>query len=187
MRLFLLHRPGVIGCQGKVMEIASPHEIVISGDVELPVSHRTEERAARIFCPKLNLERMRLNVGDSVVCLTKDNYAVEMLFSGAETPNREYKLTGYEIRYSGEFDFPRNGEIPEQHIFYGQVIESGTIEKSGRVFTVHKIHIRAAGENRQKILLESGNQVRKTGETISVVTGAPLMGSSIEIYPIQAY
>ena len=187
MGLFIMRRPGLLGLTGRITDLPSPHMVTISGEVELPVSRKKEIRSANIWFPRLNAGKMKLKIGDMVVCITKDNFSVEMLFDGAETPSKVYDLKGYEIRYTGIFDFPEKGETKEQHLFCGQVISSViTKGRSGKALTVTDIHIRSAGKNETRTVIEAGSNLRKEGDMIHVVTGPPAWSDGRAFYPVQA-
>ena len=177
MGLFLLHRPGIIAVQGIVTGVFG-QRLDISGDVYLPVSRKTEKRSAQIYMNRTpNFEK-----GSTVIALTKDNFAVEALFTGAETPDKSYILEAFTVRYSGIFDFEKTEAAGEQHLFSGQVIES--VQKNELTYT--KIHVRSANKNLERIVVEPGDIIRKKGDTVTVITGPPYVSQNgTEIYPTK--
>lgn len=177
--LFLLRRPGLIVCEGEVIE-AVAGSVTIKGDTYLPVSRRTETRTARLTLPQSC--KLFPRVGERIVAVTKDDFGVETLFNGAEPNWKQFDLKAYAIRYSGSFDFEEKNGIPEQHVFSGQVLSS-TLTGN---FTVTKMHIRVCGQNEVRYVVEEGSIQHKKGEPITVVTEKPTKGASgIEYYMVK--
>ncbi len=136
-RLVVLRRPGILVVQGTVVDIRY-NTVTIENDVELPVSGCLDKRMARlVFENERCFADLALQPGSKVVASTRDNFLLEMLEEGGETDDKEYVLSAYLIRYSGSFDFKEHNDIPEQHVFAGNVLDavSGVRKSSGRPWT----------------------------------------------------
>ena len=184
MSLFPLHRPGLIVVSGTVTDVDGI-SVTVSGDVDLPVSKKTVKRFARIKFPKgFSSARMKLKVGENIIAITEDDYAIEALFQDAETPDEMYNLKSYSIRYSGVFDFEEKNGVEEQHLFSGQVINSKIVKTSSGLLTVTNIHVRVANSNEERIVVERGEVKRTKGSSIIITTKKPVYSeTNIPYYP----
>ena len=184
--LFVMHRPGLVAVSGTITEIDGI-SVTVAGDVWLPVSKKTERRLCRLRFPRdFSKSNLKLKVGETIIAITEDDFPVEALFQDCETPDECYNLKAYSIRYSGVFDFEARGKTEEQHLFSGQVLESRILQmQNGSYKTVTKLHVRVAGQNEERLIVEAGEVKRAPGESCIVTTGKPVYGKSgIPYYPV---
>lgn len=183
--LFVMHRPGLVAVSGTVTEIDGV-SVTVAGDVWLPVTKKVERRLARLRFPRgFSNSKMKLKVGETIIAITEDDFPVEALFQNCETPDDLYELKAFSIRYSGVFDFEARGNAEEQHLFSGQVLESRILQmQDGSYKTVTKLHVRVAGQNEERMIVETGEVKRNPGESCIITTGKPVYGKSgIPYYP----
>ena len=172
-QLFILRRPGIIVVSGLVTE-ANGDEVVIENDCYLPVSQRTEKRRCRVQFPAGRARSLSLTEGAFVIASVKDDFRVEMLMEGGETPDREYRMAGFQIRYTGPFDFARHGREKEQHVFSGSILSSRSGGSEGRFWTLATIGWKRRGEAECRDVVLWGKDkppACETGRRTILVTG----------------
>lgn len=120
-QLIIFARPGIAVVSG-VVRYAEHGKVLVENNVYLPVSKKMELRQMEISFPESKLTRMRLKPGNFVLATIKDNDpALDEVIHGGEVPDKVFHVTGYNIRYSGSFDFDAYSEYDETHVFSGSV------------------------------------------------------------------
>lgn len=120
-QLIVFARPGIVVISGQV-RYAERGLVVVENNVYLPVSKKFELKQIEISFPENQIAKMRLKPGNFVIATIKDNDpGLDEVIHGGEVPNKTFYVSGYNIRYSGSFDFAGYGEYDETHVFSGTV------------------------------------------------------------------
>ena len=175
--LFVMRRPGILVVSGLVQEIDGD-TVVIENKCYLPVSQKEEPRRCRITFPSGKVGNLGLTAGAFVIASTKDDFRVEMFMEGGETPDQEYCLTGYQLRYNGSFDFDRHGSEKEEHVFAGNILSLKTGETaSGHKWTKVRLAWKKKGQEEVRDIFywgEDGDTLRDIqGSRVIFVCGEP--------------
>jgi len=169
--LFPLRRPGILVVSGIVKEI-NGDEVVIENDLQLPVSGTVQSGRAHLDVSGTDISKMRLKPGDTVIASTSDNFLVEMLKEGAESPDKDFYLKAHTIRYNGSFDFDRHGTEKEQHVFSGTVVSAQSGRSRDKIYTRMVIAWKKNGKDTVRNIVFFGKESmeKKVGSRIITIT-----------------
>lgn len=105
--MFVMRRPGVLVVSGTITDIQD-NVVVLENKFFYPVSGQEEKTRCFLESKFDVIQRMRLTIGTSILASTTDDFMIEMLLEGGETPTRDFHLKAYTIRFNGSFDFDQH-------------------------------------------------------------------------------
>ncbi len=137
--IFILRRPGLIVISGTVKEIRDGG-LVIEGDHAFPISGPDTVKV-NLNVSNDVISNMRIQKGASVIASTTDHFLVEMLQDGGETPDREFSLDAFVLRYNGSFDFDPHGDSAEEHVIAGIIKTAKKLTKTKNNLPIYQVTV----------------------------------------------
>lgn len=187
--MFILRRPGILVIKGLVTEVTDS-TVRLEDCFFYPVSRREETTTCILDCEEEYLQRIQLKTGAKILAATTDDFKIEMLLEGGETPVREYHLRGYRFCYNGSFDFERYMDSKEQHVFSGTVMSVNSGEKQGYTWNRLMLGWSQNGKNERRNIVYWNDQgislADKEGQRLIVVTGEPKAREGVRYYQASA-
>lgn len=186
--MFVMRRPGVLVVSGTITDIQD-NVVVLENKFFYPVSGQEEKTRCFLESKFDVIQRMRLTIGTSILASTTDDFMIEMLLEGGETPTRDFHLKAYTIRFNGSFDFDQHNDQKEQHVMAGTILAVTSGQKQGYTWNRMTIGWRKNGkEEKRNIVYWNKDNIQLAGQAgnrVIVVTGERKVTGGYEYY--QAY
>ncbi len=156
--LVVTGRPGIIVVSGYVKSV-QPEEVVIENNCYLPESKKLMRKRLRIHFETPNQTAKRLKINEFVIATVRPTSELIRVWEGRkEDSYEEYAAFGFNVRYTGSFDFPAYGQSEEEHVFCGAIEPvKVTRDKTGRVWSSIHVFWRRAGKTEERQLLHPSN------------------------------
>lgn len=169
-QLIIFARPGIAVVSGTVRYVERG-KIMIENNLYLPVSKKIETRQMEIDFPESKVRNLKLKVGAFVLATIKDDDpALNEVIHGGETNTTVFSVSGYNIRYSGTFDFDGYGNYKETHVLSGKVQDIIRGDDGYVKFTLASWKCGQPIESTISIPLKRAPGI-KDGQKVAVVTG----------------
>lgn len=165
--MFILRRPGILVVSGTVADVKDDGMIILENSFLYPISGQEEKTRCYLECKSDTIKRLHLETGTSIIASTTDDFLIEMLMEGGETPSRDFHLKSYTVRYNGSFDFECHKNQKEQHVFSGTLIAANNGIKQGYTWNRAVIVWKKNGKDEIRNIV----YWNKTGETLSEKIG----------------
>lgn len=130
--LIVLYRSGIVVLSGTIISIDKDEQSII---IENYCSVVNEIRRCKIHVHKNETARPDMTVGSFILATVKSNQPLAILATGGNDGVHFYESDGYNIRYSGAYDFAPRGIEKEQHVFLGSPLSSYQ-GRSGTWYTI---------------------------------------------------
>lgn len=135
-QLIIFARPKIVVVTGRVVKIES-NKVMIENDLYQPVSKCIAKRWMEISFEPHKITSMKLKKGSFIIATVKDNdIALQEVISGGESDTMVFVVTGYNLRYSGTYDFDGYGEYRETHVIVGQVEDIRILDNGYVTFSI---------------------------------------------------
>lgn len=156
--MIILNRPGIMVISGQVIDIEpSLGRVVIKNDGIRKDQSRVPRRCV-MYCSPSSVRSMNLKTGDNIIASVKPNRALEMFADGIDTGIELFEVRGFTLRYTGSFDFPKKNNLPEEHVFSGDISSLKVLPaQDGSLYTMVKLEWFKKGIRKNALLLLKGD------------------------------
>ena len=184
--MFILRRPGILVVSGIVAGIQDDNTVILENSFRYPISGQEEKTKCYLECNPDTIKRLHLEAGSYIIASATDDFLVEMLMEGGETPDREFHLKGYTVRYNGSFDFESHRNQKEQHVFSGTIIAARSGVKQGYTWSRATIGWKKSGKDEVRNIVfwsKEGKALSNfIGKRIIAVTGESRSNNGFTFY-----
>ena len=180
-----MSRQGIMVVSGIVKEASfQKGEVVIENDILLPVSRVITRKRIRFSIDRNYIRSMNLEskLGSFILATIRPTPGLAMYADGCEDPAMEYQAKGFNMRFSGSFDFDPRGEEKESHVFCAPIKRMEHKIISGKSFVFFDIAWKRSG-----LVVESGEPNSYRGMKRGVFVTGKLQTTSLgPVYKVQS-
>lgn len=156
--MIILSRPGIMVISGKVIDVDPVvGKVVIENDGIRKDQSRVKRKCA-IYCSPYSVQNMKLQNGDSIMASIKPNRDMELFADGIDNGVDLFEVRGFTLRYTGSYDFPPKNNLPEEHVFSGDISLLKVLPaKDGFLYTMINVDWFKKGIRKNALLLLKGD------------------------------